>query len=252
MDQPIGSESPAPPVAEEAPPDYKLYSPDQVAVATFLGSPMAGGFLMWQNARRLGKPALMPLVLGLLASGLSLVVAFLVTKIVSGFALAFVFLNRQFAESTQGSAVRQHQARGGKLASGWSAAGVGLLSALVLLSVGAVSFVASDLVLTRTLEVRPHQEIKYQLGVTEDQASDLGSYLTQVGFFDGEHESTVCLRREGKTWVVGFVLKDGYWDKPDCVKIFQDSKPEISEKAFHGEPVQIELLDSSLEAHKTL
>lgn len=252
MEQPIGSEVPAPAPPEEAAPDYKLFSPDQVAVATFLGSPVAGGVLMWLNSRRLGTSGWLPLLLGLGASALNLVLALLVTLAGSGMALALVFANRQLAESLQGKAVRQHQARGGKLASGWVAAGIGLLGLMVVLSTSVVAVVLSETVMTRTLEVRPGEEIRYQLGVTKDQAEDLGSYLTRVGYFDGKNQATVCLRREDKTWVVGFVLKEGYWDKPDFVKIFQDSKDEISQKAFHGEPVQIELLDSELEAHKTL
>ena len=39
-------------------PASRLYSPKQIAVATFLGSPLAGGWFMATNYRELGQEAL--------------------------------------------------------------------------------------------------------------------------------------------------------------------------------------------------
>lgn len=44
---------------------HPMYSPGQVALATFLGGPLGGGWLMAVNYKRLGEPAKMRAAIGL-------------------------------------------------------------------------------------------------------------------------------------------------------------------------------------------
>ncbi len=248
MEQPIGSELPAP---LEAAPDYKLYTPDQVGLATFLGSALAGGYLLYQNSRRLGRPTLVPLALGIGATLLAIGLA-LVTPVGAGIAIGLVFAMRQLAQGEQGARVREHQQKGGKLESGWNAAGVGVISALMVLSLGFVGGTGYDMLMSRSLKVSENEEIQYQRGVPVDQAQALGAFLQKIGYFNGKNTATVCLRKDGSDWVVGFVVKDGIWDQPSMVDAFGVIGKAFPSEVFHNEPVKVELLDANLEAHKTL
>src|SRR5690349_2588639 len=69
--------APTPPrPAPAPPPSYRLYDRYAVALATFLGTPAAGGVLLAMNYRRLGRPerALLSVVLAILATALLIAV----------------------------------------------------------------------------------------------------------------------------------------------------------------------------------
>ena len=127
----------------------KLYAPGQVALAAFLGTPMAGCWLLAQNFKVLGKPgshqrALIGGVLGTLALiGVALLLPARVPN--SVLPIAYTFGLRELAKSLQGAAFAAHIAAGRQKQSSWRAAGIGLLGFAVILSaVAAWVFVLPD------------------------------------------------------------------------------------------------------------
>src|ERR1039458_3599226 len=88
----MSSSYPIPAPGEEAPPPpipaYTLFNADSVGLATFLGTPIAGGILMAVNYRRLGKggKAAAVLLIALLVTALALVFGYLVPQGVSAYA----------------------------------------------------------------------------------------------------------------------------------------------------------------------
>ncbi len=121
----------------------KLYSPGQVALAAFLGTPMAGCWLLAQNFTVLGNPgaqrrALIGGVLGTLALiGVALLLPASVPN--SVLPIAYTFGLRELAKSLQGAAFAAHLAAGRQKQSSWRAAGIGLLGFAVILGAVAVS-----------------------------------------------------------------------------------------------------------------
>lgn len=120
-------------------PSYKLYSVGSIVLGAFLGSPIAGGVLMAINYRRVGRftAAVHAVVwttvftVAIVAGGMVLPddvripnTSFVVPQII-----AMYFL----AKGLQGSAIDGHQRRGGSLASAWGAAGVGIITAVIVL-----------------------------------------------------------------------------------------------------------------------
>jgi len=126
-----------------------LYSARSVVLATFLGSLLAGGVLLAVNYRRLGRPgAALRAIIGalfgeaaLLALALALPADLHIPNI--AFTVAQMFLMSYLAKLLQGEALRTHVASGGPVASGWAAAGIGLLFGGALL--GGLLFAASRL-----------------------------------------------------------------------------------------------------------
>lgn len=250
MDQPIGSTPEvAPP--QEAAPTYRLFTPDEVGIATFLGSPLAGGFLMMQNLKRLGRPSLAPLWMGLLGTLLSIVVGLLVPY-GGGLGLALVFVMRHLAQTQQGPTVLRHRELGGRYESPWTAAVVGLVSFLMVFSVAFVGAMAYDTLNTASLRVSDLEEVRYERRLGEPKAQALADFLKKIEFFDGQGGATVALRQEKDGFVVGFVVRQGIWDQPDMIEAFTSIKSDMAREVFQGAPLQLELLDDNLQVHKTL
>jgi len=116
-----------------------LYSVSQIFVATFIGSPLAGAWLMMKNHDALGHDGESARVrwTGVGATLLLLVASFLLPDKFpnSILPLAAAFGFRAYAEHELGPAIAHHQAAGGALFSWWRVVGLGLLWALIVLVV---------------------------------------------------------------------------------------------------------------------
>jgi len=126
----------APPKAEVHVAPGVVYTPNQIALATFVGSTLAGTVLLAINERRLGRPdAVLPtIILGVFASvALMAFTAVLPDSVPTlPFAIVGIFGIRGIAHVRQNDRIEKHIAAGGRRGSGWTAFGVGL-GGLVLL-----------------------------------------------------------------------------------------------------------------------
>jgi hypothetical protein len=127
-----------------------LYKPGQVALATFLGTPMGGAVLYAMNERRLGRSdgARNAIIFGLAATAILFGIAF---ALPNGFpsapiGIVPVVLMQHIARTKQGVLVSQHGNAGGKIGSSWAAAGIGVATCFaVLIPVFVVAFVVAML-----------------------------------------------------------------------------------------------------------
>ena len=125
--------------AQETP---NLYSPGQVAWASFLASPIAGSVLMALNYSRVGngKASKITLLVGGLATVLVFVVALFVPDNFPNMLLPAIYVLGMFFTSTrlQGEAFKRDLPRGHRGASTWAATGIAILCMVVLFLMFAV------------------------------------------------------------------------------------------------------------------
>jgi hypothetical protein len=122
----------------------KLFSIEQITLAAFLGSPVAGCLLLARNYRQLGKgrAAWQALAAGTASSILVLLLAFCLPENFPNMALpfAYCFGLRQLAKYLQGGAISNHFMTGGRKGS-WVttiAVGLGCLVAIFVLVFGVI------------------------------------------------------------------------------------------------------------------
>ncbi len=118
----------------------KLYSPDGVGIAAFIGSLPAGAILLASNYRKLRDPAAARKTLwyGLLGTVGLLLFAILVRQWSThwtnvGLEVGITVSMYHLAKQLQGAAYEEHIRHGGLRASNWRAAGIGVVSLLGLL-----------------------------------------------------------------------------------------------------------------------
>lgn len=125
----------------DPPPEYKLYSVGGIALATFLGSLLAGGILLAMNLFRLRRAMAgwWILAAGAVCTVAVLAIGFLMPDDVnipnSFFVIPQLVLAYFAANRLVGDAIRRHQQVGGKMASLWAATGIGVLVAVILLAI---------------------------------------------------------------------------------------------------------------------
>lgn len=130
---------PQAPVPSPGPAGAPVYTPNQIALATFVGSPFAGTVLLALNERRLGRArlALPTLLVGFFASAALVGIGAVLPDGVPTmpFALVGIFGMRGVAHLRQQALVAEHLARGGRKGSGWTAFGIGVLGMIAVLAV---------------------------------------------------------------------------------------------------------------------
>ncbi|EKF73179.1 hypothetical protein A11A3_14942 [Alcanivorax hongdengensis A-11-3] len=115
------------------------YKSAGIGLATFFGSPLAGGLLLWLNERRRqdgGRP-LLALTLALIVLAVSLVLAYYLPANIPAaiFTAVQMVAMALIARRVQGQAILAHTASGRPCSSDWKAVGIGLLFLVVILLV---------------------------------------------------------------------------------------------------------------------
>jgi hypothetical protein len=127
-----------------------LYSPRQIYVAAFLGSPIAAAWLIHRNFITLGNEsrALRTLGLGFAATVVLAVVGFYLPSRFPNVLLPIVYsvATYQYALFLFKGAYNKHLTEGGRKGSWWMVIGVSLLAILTFLGVGfAIAFAVPNL-----------------------------------------------------------------------------------------------------------
>lgn len=114
-----------------------LYSLMAVGLATFIGSPLAGAYVLAQNLKTLGRPAEVATVWAIAVAVLvlTMVCAMLLPDEVPAlpFTIVQIAIMAWLANSRIGPDLLQYVEKGGVLYSNWRAAGIALLFTLALI-----------------------------------------------------------------------------------------------------------------------
>jgi serine/threonine protein kinase len=251
-----------------APPAFALYDSNAVALATFLGTPLAGGALMAMNYRRMGRSgAVKAMVAGIGMTGVGVVGGLLLK---SGLAaipwLIFVFVMRAIAESDQGPAVVDHVQRGGLKASMGSAVGIGVafLAGVSLLSVagyfgydafntapkdGKSTPTSRDLLRAPKVVIGTKDEVYYTGTATQQDAQSVGDALKTQGYFTDTGIS-VFVDKDPNGTTLSYVVKEGIWDQPAMVDAFEEISRKAVPNAGLGFPIHVRLIDNARTSRK--
>ena len=121
--------------------DFELYKISGIGLATFVGSTLAGGFLISQNYKRLGdvRMANKALTYSVLATIALILLAYFTPENMNipnmVFTVVQVVVIVQIAKQLQGKTISDHISHGGALASNWKAFGLSLLIIIAMLLV---------------------------------------------------------------------------------------------------------------------
>jgi hypothetical protein len=131
-------------VAVEVPRVALLYTVNQIATATFLGTVLAGGWMMAANYRAMGLEDKSRVTIGWSIGGFIVLAAMLMLvpeltvgmTIITAVVCAIGF--RAWAETRFGKTVEKHLADGGTEYNWWRVVGLGLLCLAMLFAVAAI------------------------------------------------------------------------------------------------------------------
>ncbi len=249
MDSSYGSPWPAGESAPPVPtPAYTLFDSLSVALATFLGTPIAGTILMAVNYRRLqeGGKAAAAVAIGVVATILAIVFGNIIPGAFSTIiAVGLLLTIRSCAQSLQGPAVTQHVSQGGTLGSRWAAAGVGIAVLAVLAGGVCAVLMARQLTRGSKVTIGAHDEVIYTSPATKAEAKMVGEKLKSIGYFT-DKGVTVFLSKDQAGPVVSFTVKEGSWNKPEMVNAFEEIGSEMA-PLMGGDTIRVRMVNAARE-----
>jgi hypothetical protein len=228
-------------------PGYTLFDAVAVGLATFFGTPVAGGLLMMLNESRLGRTGRgVALFVGtIVLTGLVILVGWNIpTGASSAIALALVIAMRYTATGLEGKAVDEHVKRGGQLGSRWVAFGIGVLFLALLFGGVFLGVYLTSVNSGPKVVVGSKDEVYYKGGATQADATTLGNALKADGYFT-DKGVTVILDKSAGT-AISFVVKEGSWDQPENVSTFDEIGREVA-PSLGGFPVKVRLLNKAFD-----
>ncbi len=121
--------------------DLKFYSQKAIGISTFIGGPLAAGYLIRENYLSLNKPdeGKKALLIGIISTVLLFTGIFMIpesimnkipNQILPAIYTGIVYL---IVERIHGTILNQHKENGNEFYSGWKAAGIGFISMIILL-----------------------------------------------------------------------------------------------------------------------
>ncbi|MDN3690365.1 hypothetical protein [Cyclobacterium jeungdonense] len=121
----------------------KFYSVRVIAIATFVGGPLAAGYLVKKNYETLKQPdnAKKSLVIGVIASivlfaGIFLIPEEIIDSIPSALIpLIYTGIIYLIVQRIQGERLKNHKESNGEFYSAWKAAGVGAIAMIITIAV---------------------------------------------------------------------------------------------------------------------
>ena len=201
------------------------------------------------NYRRMGETGAAARVVGggVLLTGLSMLLGFAVPSGASApVGIAVLFGMVYGAKALQGADVEQHTRLGGKLASRWTAFGVGL-AVLVPIVLAIFLYVTAGKPSTKVV-IGTKDQVYYSGAAKEQDAKALGQALKSHGYFQDKGVAAL-VSKANDVFTVSFVVKEGYWDDPKNVEGFEELGRQIA-TAIGGLPINVRLVNSRLEVKK--
>ena len=128
--------------------DVKLYSSKAISGATFLGGPLAAGYMISENYKALKKPSegRTSLIVGIISTILLFGGVFMIPEDIMEniprqvIPLVYTAIIWGFVEWKQGDILKAHKENNNTFFSGWRAAGIGFIS-LVIIGIGIFGYV---------------------------------------------------------------------------------------------------------------
>ena len=123
------------------PPDFKLYKDRAVWIGTFIGGPLAAGYIAAENFKQLGQQdkAKSAWTIAIIATIVIFGGIFLIPNIekMPRFVIPLIYtgIAQYLVQKYQGAAVKEHIEKGGQTYSIWRAVLIGLIGLVILLAI---------------------------------------------------------------------------------------------------------------------
>jgi hypothetical protein len=228
---------------------HSLFSIKSIGIATYIGGPIAGGWLIALNFNRLDKKNKRNEILCysiaftiLLFLAIIIIPDDIISK-VPNFLIPAIYtpIFTFYAHKLQGEDIKSHLENDGKKGSGWAVFGISLGSLLATL---ALIFGMGVFLLPTTepyefegniYNYGEQSHVIYHNDVTPKILEGCGDYLLSVEYFSTNYQGIIQVHREGDTHHVYLTFPKDYWSDEQFLEFVSFLKKGLQEEVFMSE-----------------
>jgi hypothetical protein len=239
--------------------DFRLYTQKSITIATFLGGPLIGGYMLARNLWNLDKHkwAVISLLIGLGLTVAALIYgfstpAYFQSKVpllfIAPISASMIFI---LIELFHNKDIQQFLVNGGKKASTKTAALIGVLGFVLL------GFIVSIHVFTREAEYEimtfgnlEHQ-VLYNEAVPPEEIQRLGNFLLEQEYFNNFQKRSVVFLSKDHHYELKLISDTRFWGDPEINLELQVMETLLNSAGFYKN-VQLKLTDQYLASEKDI
>ena len=237
-----------------------IYTDKAVGVATYLGGPLVGGYLLSRNFKILGEEdkARNAIFLGLILFFIIFELLFLVpdsiinkipNTIIPGiYTLIFYFLFKKY----QDEKVKTYLKEGGGKASGWKIFGISIIGLILTLAYifARAYFIAPFDGEVMEFGTAKHQ-IYYQEDISQTEVHKLGESLIEFGYFQAKQQQVINLEFENNKYRLFIYVNKKWWSDKDIVESLYSLEDNLSKNVLLS-PVNIIMIEDGLKGREEM
>lgn len=201
--------------------NYKLYSEMAISTAVFFGGPLAAGILISKNFKSINKydaakKAMFWGIWGML--GLLIILSILPNNIIDKspstlIPLIYTAIISSLVSKHQGPFIKKHKENGGKFYSGWKAAGIGFICAILSIGVFLLTFSFKPAFPgEKAVYGKKNHEIYYSEDISKEDIDATADYLTKIGIFPNTHKVIIQIIKKDDSYTVRLPILKDFWD----------------------------------------
>ena len=238
----------------------KVYPMNSIVGGTFLGGPLAAGYLISENFKTLDqKEKVLPTwAITVAASMVIFGSIFLIPDSVKIpnqlIPLIYTAIVYFIVNKIQGDKIKAYTSEAGNAFSAWRSAGISLICAIVtVIPIFAYVFL-TDPTINATTKAYGNlkHEIYFTRNVSEAEADQVATALTEIRFFDEGQQESIFLDKKGNQYIISIPLIKDAWNEPEVVNYYDRLRADV-QTFFSTSKVAINLCsDDVADVKKTL
>lgn len=233
-----------------------LFSIKAIGVATYLGGPIAGGWLIALNYNRLNNAAkrnqilCYTLIFTIALFATLMIIPEKIMDYVPNYLIPTIYtpLFALYAQKFQGADIRAHQENGAKKGSAWTVFNITLCSLLCTFA----------LIIGMVLIMEPHVEpyefegtvyhygeqshVIYHNEVDLELLNKCGDFLLATDYFHGEYQGIMQVHRDNDRHHVYLTFSKDYWGDQEFLGYVQFLKSGLEDTVF-DKPIYLTITD---------
>ena len=234
-------------------PAEKVYQERQLWVGSYLGGPLAAGFILAKNFRVFGEAgkARMTWIVTVVVTILLFAVVLFAPYVdrIPNFLipLAYTIVASLYFQRAQGANVAAHLEAGGAVQSWWRVVGVAVVGLIVTLAVVLGTFFVSDSIANRNVTTKTYGAAKHEItfdksNVSEAEADKIADALGKADLLEGDGARYFHLKKVADDYEISFYIdKTVAKNKPELLDAFADFRDKI-QQSFPNNRIAVKLV----------
>lgn len=231
-------------------PAQKIYKDREIWVGTFLGGPLAAGYLIAENFKAFNEEekAKKTWIIAIIATVLIFGGVFLIPDDVNIpnqlIPLIYTGIAYFLVQHFQGENIMAHIKSGGQLFGWWRTILVGVISlAIILIPIFAFVYLSNPTSInatTKTYGNLKHQILYNESNITDNEINQIADGLTKTTFFDEAQQKTVFVKKEDKKYIIIIPVVDDAWNNVNAIGFFDQLRKDMQSQ-FPNNKIAIDL-----------